>query len=203
MEYLVTMTTRVPAGTSDAVVEEVRAREARRAAELARAGQLLRLWRPPLQPGEWRSVGLFSAPDDASLEKALASMPLRVWRSDEVSPLSAHPNDPASAGSVLAGPVGREFLITMTVSPPPGTSSEQVDDVLLREAVRARELAEQGRLRRLWSLPAAPGVRRALGLWSAADGGEMERVVDGLPLRPWMEVETVPLTPHPNDPTGR
>jgi hypothetical protein len=29
------------------------------------------------------------------LEEVLASMPLRVWRTDEVTPLSPHPNDPA------------------------------------------------------------------------------------------------------------
>ena len=28
------------------------------------------------------------------LEDVLASMPLRVWRTDEVTPLSPHPNDP-------------------------------------------------------------------------------------------------------------
>jgi len=29
------------------------------------------------------------------LEEVLASMPLRVWRSDETTPLTFHPNDPA------------------------------------------------------------------------------------------------------------
>jgi muconolactone D-isomerase len=94
MEYLVTMTTHVPAGTPDAAVEEIRSREAARARELAAEGHLLRLWRPPLQPGEWRTLGLFAADDRAQLEKVLASMPLRVWRTDDVTPLSSHPNDP-------------------------------------------------------------------------------------------------------------
>jgi muconolactone delta-isomerase len=53
MEYLVTMTTRVPDG-------------------------------PPAE-----------AVDDGQLEEVLASMPLRIWRTDEVTPLSPHPNDPA------------------------------------------------------------------------------------------------------------
>lgn len=203
MEYLVTMTTRVPAGTPDAAVSDIRVRESRRAAELAQAGQLLRLWRPPLQPGEWRSMGLFSAPDDDSLEEALASMPLRVWRSDEPLRLSSHPNDPASAGALPAGHGKSEFLITMAVSVPPGTPPAQVDDTLSREARRARELAAQGHLRRLWSLPAEAGARRALGLWQANSDTEMAAIVDALPLRPWMTVETVPLTPHPNDPAAR
>ncbi len=94
MEYLVTMTTHVPAGTPEAAVDEIRSREAGRARELAAEGHLLRLWRPPLQPGEWRTLGLFAAADRAQLEKVLASMPLRVWRTDDVTPLSPHPNDP-------------------------------------------------------------------------------------------------------------
>ena len=187
MEYLVTMTTHVPTGTSEAAVEDMRVREARSAAELARAGRLLRLWRPPLRPGEWRSLGLFSAPDEASLERALASMPLRVWRTDQPSPLSAHPNDPGARA----------------VTPLPGTPRAQVDDVLSREAERARDLAARGNLLRLWSLPAPSGERRALGLWRAGDDAEIAAIVDALPLRPWMTVETTPLTPHPNDPTGR
>ena len=97
MEYIVTMTTHVPAGTPEEDVENIRAREALRARELADEGHLLRLWRPPLQPGEWRTVGLFAAADDTDLEKALASMPLRVWRTDEATPLGAHPNDQEAA----------------------------------------------------------------------------------------------------------
>ena len=94
MEYLVTMTTHVPDGTPDKDVEDVRAREAARSRELVAQRHLLRLWRPPLKPGEWRTLGLFAADDDDQLENVLASMPLHVWRTDEVTPLAPHPNDP-------------------------------------------------------------------------------------------------------------
>jgi len=90
------MTTHVPPGTSTEDVDEVRAREAARSRELASQGHLLRLWRPPLQPGEWRSIGLFSAADDKQLADVLGSMPLHVWRTDEVTPLTPHPSDPAT-----------------------------------------------------------------------------------------------------------
>jgi muconolactone delta-isomerase len=98
MEFLVTMTTQVPEGTTEDRVDEVRGREAARSRELAAQGYLMRLWRPPLKPGEWRTLGLFSATDQDELETVLASMPLRVWRTDEVMALSVHPNDPALAG---------------------------------------------------------------------------------------------------------
>ena len=78
MEYLVTMTTLVPVGTAEELVQEIRSREADRARELAGQGHLLRLWRPPLQPGEWRTLGLFAAADEHELEDVLASMPLRI-----------------------------------------------------------------------------------------------------------------------------
>jgi muconolactone D-isomerase len=112
MEYLVTMITHVPDGTPDQAVDDIRAREAARSRELAVAGHLLRLWRPPLRPGEWRSLGLFAAADGSQIEEVLSSMPLRVWRTDEVMPLARHPNDPALA----ARNAGAEFLTTFAVS---------------------------------------------------------------------------------------
>src|SRR5207245_1377170 len=97
MEYLVIMTTRVPDGTSEEAIDDIRTREDAHSRELASQGHLLRLWRPPLQPGEWRSLGLFAADDGDELERVLASLPLRVWRTDEVTPLSRHPSDPATS----------------------------------------------------------------------------------------------------------
>lgn len=204
MEYLVTMTTRVPPGTSSADIDAMRVREARRAAELADAGWLLRLWRPPLLKGEWRTLGLFSAPDEASLERALASMPLRVWREDAWLPLSPHANDPACGETgTVAGAAG-EFLLTMTVTVPVDASPRQAEEMLVQEAMQARELAGRGYLRRLWSVAPPPGTSaRALGLWRAQDAAALTAVVDALPLRPWMEVETVVLAPHPSDPAVR
>jgi muconolactone delta-isomerase len=95
MEFLVDMVTTVPAGTTDAEVDAIRTREATRSRELAAQGHLLRLWRPPLEPGQWRSWGLFQAADATELEAVLTSMPLRVWRHDTVTPLTPHPSDPA------------------------------------------------------------------------------------------------------------
>jgi muconolactone D-isomerase len=97
MEYLVDMVTTVPAGTTEEAVADVRAHEAARSQELAAAGHLLRLWRPPLAPGEWRTWGLFRADSEDQLRGVLASMPLHVWRADTITPLSPHPSDPALA----------------------------------------------------------------------------------------------------------
>jgi muconolactone delta-isomerase len=202
MEYLVTMTTHVPDGTPEQAVQDVRTREAGHSAELAAQGHLLRLWRPPLQPGEWRTLGLFAAAGDQRLEDVLASMPLRVWRTDEVTPLAPHPNDPHPAsGTAPAGPgangKGSEFLVTVTVTVPPGTAAQTVADTDAEEAQQAHDLAAHGHLIRLWTLP---GAGRALGLWRARDAGQLHEVLSSLPVAPWTAVDITPLSPHPSDP---
>ena len=196
MEYLVNMTTRVPDGTPEEAVQDIRAREAAHSRELAAQGHLLRLWRPPLQPGQWRTLGLFAATDGDHLEKVLASMPLRVWRTDEVTPLSPHPNDrpPTPTSSAVTA---TEFLVTFTLAVPPGTAHQTVEDTKTREAQAAHDLAGQGHLLRLWALP---GAGRTLGLYQARDAAAMEAILVSLPLAPWMTAGTTPLSPHPSDP---
>ena len=54
MEFLVTMTTHVPDGTSGQALDDVRGREAARPRELAGQGHLLRLW---VQPRQGRALG--------------------------------------------------------------------------------------------------------------------------------------------------
>ncbi len=201
MEYLVTMTTRVPDGTSEASVRDIRIREAARSGELAAQGHLLRLWRPPVRPGEWRTLGLFAADDDAALDKDLASMPLRVWRTDEVTPLTPHPNDPPARRRLPGSPApeggGTEFLTTWVLDIPASTPTDTVDATTVHEAERAHHLAERGYLLRLWRLP---GEGRALGLWRARDSAELQALLASLPMNAWLRVQTTPLAPHPSDP---
>lgn len=196
MDYLVTMTTQVPDGVTDSAVAAVRAREAAHTAALAGVGRVLRLWRPPLRPGEWRTLGLFTADSAEELEQTLAGMPLRVWRTDAVTPLLPHPNDPGS-GRVRLDPQCTEFFTTFVVDIPEGTAAAAVDDITAREALRAHELAADGHLVRLWALA---GHGRNLGLWQAGDTEEMAEVVRSLPMYRWLTVDTMPLTAHPSDP---
>jgi len=195
MEYLVSMTTRVPDGTPEEAVQDIRAREAAHSRELAAQGHLLRLWRPPLRPGEWRTLGLFAAADGDRLEKVLASMPLRVWRTDQVTQLSPHPNDPPPT-PVSSAVTAAEFLVAFALAVPPGTPAQTVEDTKAREAQAAHDLAAQGHLLRLWTRPDG----RALGLYQARDPAQMQAILGALPLAPWMTMDTTPLSPHPSDP---
>ncbi|MDR6980403.1 muconolactone D-isomerase [Streptomyces sp. 3330] len=91
-EFLVEITTTVPEGTGQDVVDARRAAEAVRARELAASGHLARLWRPV---GELRSIGVWRAADEAELhEKVLGTLPLRPWMTLTVTALQPHPNDP-------------------------------------------------------------------------------------------------------------
>jgi muconolactone delta-isomerase len=143
---------------------------------------------------------LFDAVDEESLEAVLRSMPLHVWRSDDVMPLVPHPNDPGrpSAGTPSSPRSGesREFFTFFTVTAP-DHSDDDFDRALQGEAARTRELAGQGFLLRLWALP---GHGKALGLWRAHDAEAVRRLLDSLPLRDWFNVETTPLGHHPSDP---
>src|SRR5690349_15744347 len=173
MEYLVTMTTRVPDGTPEQAVDDVRAREAAHSRDLAAQGHLLR-------PGEWRTFGLFAAAGGDELEQVLASMPLRVWRTDEVTPLESHVNDPEPRPA----PGPPEFMTAFTLVIPEGTPEAKAQDTIAAEGVRARELAADGHLLRLWRLPRrSPGDPGVLGLWRARDTAEMEAILESLPLK--------------------
>ena len=198
MEYLVTMTTRVPDGTSTHAVDDLRAHEAAHTRDLAAQGRVLRLWRPPLGPGEWRTIGLFTADDPDDLERTLASMPLRVWRTDEVTALGAHPNDPGR-GRVPLAASGGEYLVTFVLDLPYATSPAVLDEGSPVRRGAPVSWPAEGHLIRLWALP---GPGRDLGLWQAAGAGQMQHILRSLPLADWLTVETVPLARHPSDPAG-
>ena len=97
MEFLVEFEVEVPAGTADAVGERRQHAESAAAAKLAADGHLVRLWRRPLVGDGTTAIGLYRAFSQAQLEDLLAALPLADWLRVTVTPLEAHPNDPATA----------------------------------------------------------------------------------------------------------
>jgi len=97
MEFLVEFEVEVPAGTLDAVVEQRQRAESAAAAKLAAGGHLVRLWRRPLVGDGTTAIGLYRADSEAELDGLLAALPLADWLRVTVTPLEAHPNDPATA----------------------------------------------------------------------------------------------------------
>ena len=97
MEFLVEFEVEVPAGTPDAEVEQHQRAESAATATLAEDGHLVRLWRRPLVGDGTTAIGLYRAGSEAALDGLLAALPLAGWLRVTVTPLQAHPNDPAAA----------------------------------------------------------------------------------------------------------
>ena len=90
-----------------------------------------------------------------------------------------------------------DFLVQIVVSWPPGIPDEEQRRLLAAESVRAKELAAEGRLRRLWRIP---GQRANWGIWNAADPTELHAALSSLPMWPYLVATVHPLATHPNDP---
>ncbi len=97
MEFLVEFEIEVPAGTPHEEVERRQRAESAAAAKLAEDGHLVRLWRRPLVGDGSTAVGLYRADSEAELDGLLDALPLADWLHVTVTPLEAHPNDPAEA----------------------------------------------------------------------------------------------------------
>ncbi|MET9123253.1 MULTISPECIES: muconolactone Delta-isomerase family protein [unclassified Streptomyces] len=92
----------------------------------------------------------------------------------------------------------KEYLVELTTTVPEGTDQTEVDGRRAAESARARELAAEGRLFRLWR---PVGELRSIGIWRAEDETELRaEVLGSLPLWPWMTAVVTPLQSHPNDP---
>lgn len=96
-----------------------------------------------------------------------------------------------------------EFLVEFELDVPDGTPQSEVNQRASAEAATSAELARQGHLVRLWKPPAAPGQRKAVGLYRAGSQAQLDGLLGALPLSGWMQITITPLQPHPNDPTRR
>jgi muconolactone D-isomerase len=84
-----------------------------------------------------------------------------------------------------------EFLVQMEVT------AQASNELLQKEAERARQLAAAGILRRLWRVP---GRRANWGIWAAATADELHAALASLPLYPHLDITVHALATHPNDP---
>jgi muconolactone D-isomerase len=94
-----------------------------------------------------------------------------------------------------------DYLVDFTIVIPEGTPAEEIERRTSAEGIRVGELAAQGHALRVWRPLPDDGRQRATGLYRAADDRELDRILDSLPLRQWMEVSVRALAEHPNDPS--
>jgi muconolactone D-isomerase len=90
-----------------------------------------------------------------------------------------------------------EFLLHIEVTWPADGDPDEKERLRLAEGVRARELAAEGIIRRIWRIP---GRWANWGLWEATDATALHAAITSLPMYPWLDVEVFPLASHPNDP---
>jgi muconolactone D-isomerase len=93
-----------------------------------------------------------------------------------------------------------DYLVDFTIAVPEGAPAAEVKQRMAGEVTRVAELAAQGHALRVWRPLPEDGRTRAIGLYRAADDGELEAILQSLPLRPWMKIAVTALAEHPNDP---
>ncbi|MFA1538137.1 muconolactone Delta-isomerase family protein [Actinomadura monticuli] len=119
MEYLVEFQVEVPEGTSENEVMRREDAEATAAADLAAHGHVARIWSTRTESGEQRILGLYRADDRPQLDALLRGLPLYDWMRVTVTPLVAHPNDPAAARGRLPDPrLTLVYRLEATLAPP-------------------------------------------------------------------------------------
>jgi muconolactone D-isomerase len=95
MEFLVEFEIKIPAGTAESEVKDREDAEAEAAAKLVEEGNLVRVWKLPVESGETPVLGLYRADSETELDGLLRALPLYEWMRVSVTPLAPHPNDPA------------------------------------------------------------------------------------------------------------
>lgn len=89
LEFLVTTELRPIVGMDPAELKRLYVAERQRGFDLFAAGAIKQIWRIPGAP--YRTVSIRTAPDVATLQADLESLPLFSWLIIEVTPLTPHP----------------------------------------------------------------------------------------------------------------
>ena len=95
-----------------------------------------------------------------------------------------------------------EFLVEFEVNVPDGTPEPEVSARNIAEASAAASLAESGHLLRVWKRRRTPDHGNVIGLYRSDSNAQLDSLLRGLPLYPWMQVSVIPLESHPNDPAA-
>lgn len=90
-----------------------------------------------------------------------------------------------------------DFLVHIVITIPEHIAPDEVKNIYRQEAARARLLATQGVISRLWKDKEDQSV---WGIWREANENALVEKLDTLPLRQNMKFEIIALTEHPFDP---
>jgi muconolactone D-isomerase len=89
MLYLVRMDVRIPTGSDQKQMDEIKAREKAYSQELQRDGRWVHLWRVV---GEYANYSVFNVSSNDELHQLLSQLPLFPYMEIHVTPLAQHPS---------------------------------------------------------------------------------------------------------------
>ncbi len=92
-----------------------------------------------------------------------------------------------------------EFLARVEQHISPDMDPARLAAVKAAEKIRAQELIDAGKMRRIWRLP---GRRAVMALYDVDSLDELHELISSLPLFPWMDVTITPLSTHALDPSA-
>lgn len=92
MEFLINIKIKWPEGMDPAFIEKISREERAHAAQLAKAGHLVRMWRVPGRRENW---GLWRAADATEMHQVISGLPVWPWMDVTIHALAAHPVDPS------------------------------------------------------------------------------------------------------------
>lgn len=91
-----------------------------------------------------------------------------------------------------------EFLVNIKLRWPDGLGADQRQKISEAEWARAKQLASEGKLVRMWRIPCCFAN---WGLWRASDATDLHETISSLPAFPYMtQIDVHPLARHKVDP---
>ena len=87
------------------------------------------------------------------------------------------------------------YHVKMDVHPPQGMDPAAFDQIKAAEKHYAQRLQREGKWVHLWRIV---GQYSNVSIFDVADNEELQAILSGLPLFPFMQIEVLPLAQHPS-----
>tara|TARA_R110001606_G_scaffold337163_1_gene485174 strand:+ start:13428 stop:13718 length:291 start_codon:yes stop_codon:yes gene_type:complete len=87
------------------------------------------------------------------------------------------------------------FHVEMIVKLPPEMPAEQAANIKAKEKTYSHELQLQGKWRHLWRIA---GSYANVSIFDVNDNEELQNIISGLPLFPYLDIQIKPLCRHPS-----
>ncbi|MBU2867812.1 muconolactone Delta-isomerase [Pacificibacter marinus] len=87
------------------------------------------------------------------------------------------------------------YHVKMTVNLPADMHPDEAADIKSRETAYSHRLQTEGIIRHIWRIT---GLYENISIFDCRDNAHLHEVLMGLPLRPHMTIDIMPLSQHPS-----